>query len=210
MKNVSVITINEKSITDFAKVRNRELAKVKTEWVLYLDSDEKLSEELKNEIEAAVESDKYDAYYIRRDDTFLGRVQKHGETGGAHFVRLATKSWGRWERPVHEVWLAHRGRKGQDRVGRLKHPMLHMSHTTIASFLGKINRYSQIEAKYRYKQGVRSSLFHITCYPLAKWFYNYVLRFGFLDGIPGLIHACMMSFHSYLTWSKLYLLWHKK
>ncbi len=204
MKNLTIITLKSQGITDFADARNRELEKAKTPWVLFVDSDEVITKELEVEIEGAVRADQYNAYYIKRRDIFLGRELKHGETGKVQFIRLARKGYGKWVRPVHEEWV------GQGRVGTLSHPLIHHSHPNISSFLDKINLYSTLDAEYRYKSGVKSSLWKTAIYPIAKFKLNYLLRLGFLDGVPGLIMAMMMSFHSYLTWTKLYLLWHKK
>lgn len=206
VNNLTIITINEPNLTDYASARNAELAKVKTTWVLFVDSDEKITPELKFEITSIcnLESNDYSAYYIPRLDTFLGRELRYGEPGHTRLVRLARRDYGRWERPVHEVWV------GQGKVGTLTHPLLHSPHTTVASFLDKINRYSTLEAQYRFKLGIKSSIWKIAIYPIAKFKYNYLLRQGFRDGVPGTIMAIMMSFHSFITWTKLYLLWHKK
>jgi glycosyltransferase involved in cell wall biosynthesis len=204
MKNLTVITLKASHITDFAEARNKELENVKTPWVLFLDSDETLTPELQSEIEGVVRGDQYDAYYLKRRDIFLGRELKHGETGNAKFIRLAKKNFGTWVRPVHEEW------RGQGKVGTLQHPLIHHAHPTISAFLDKIDRYSKIDAQYRYESGIKSSLWKIAIYPIAKFKFNYLIKRGFLDGVPGLIMAMMMSFHSYLTWTKLYLLWHKK
>ncbi len=204
MKNLTIVTINEPGITDFSTVRNSALAKVKTTWTLFLDSDETMTSELEKEIQAAIQSPEFDAYYLPRKDIFLGREINHGETGNAKFIRLAKTDYGRWERSVHEIWV------GKGRVGTLRNPIIHSGHKDVASFLDKINTYSELEAKYRFDHGIKSNLFKIALFPLAKFKYNYFLKLGFLDGVPGTIMAIMMSFHSYLTWTKLYLLWHKK
>ena len=204
MQNLTIITLNSPNITDFAEARNKELAKAKTPWVLFVDSDEVITKELESEIESAVRADQYDAYYLKRRDIFLGRELHHGETGSAKFIRLARKDFGKWVRPVHEEWV------GEGRVATLNHPLHHHSHPDISTFLDKINLYSTIDAEYRHKVGMKSSLSKIAIYPIIKFKLNYLLKLGFLDGLPGLIMAMMMSFHSYLTWTKLYLLWHKK
>lgn len=218
-KSLTIITLNTPGITDFSAARNGELAKAKTparsasstadaggDWVLFLDVDETLSPELETEIASILNLGRsiYSAYSIPRLDTFLGRELRHGEPGHTRLVRLARKDFGHWVRPVHEVWQGH------GRVGQLKNPLLHRSHPTISAFLDKINRYSTLEAEYRHSLGIRSSLFKIALYPIAKFKWNYLFKLGFLDGVPGTIMAIMMSFHSYLTWTKLYLLWHKK
>lgn len=205
MKNITILTLNSANITDYAKARNDLLQTAKTPWVFFLDTDEVMTPELQAEISSIIHhpSPVNSAYSIPRLDTFLGKQLTHGEAGYTRLVRLARRNWGAWQRPVHEVWV------GKGRVGELKSPLLHTPHPSISSFLTKIDHYSTLDANYRYTQKVKSSLFKIFFYPLVKFKYNYFLRLGFLDGVPGLIHAIMMSFHSYLTWSKLYLLWQK-
>jgi len=214
MNNLTIITLNQPNITDFAAARNAELAGVKTEWVMFVDSDEKITSALKAEIISAIndqQSTIYSAYYIPRLDTFLGHELHHGETGHAKFIRLAKKDFGTWQRPVHEQWVPVGARRGSPaKIGTLANPLLHTPHESVQTFLDKINLYSTIDAEYRYKEGVKSSLWKIAIYPIAKFKWNYIFRLGFLDGVPGTIMAIMMSFHSYLTWTKLYLLWHKK
>ena len=200
--SLTIITLNTPEIHDYAKARNEALAKAKTEWVLFVDSDEVITQALENEINDTLRHsfNNYDAYYLSRQVTFFNRILKYGETGNAKFIRLAKKSFGRWVHPVHEVWV------GRGRVGELKNPLLHNAHPTVSSFLRKVNRYSTLEAHYRKSQGRSSSLLKIATYPLAKFQLNYIFKLGFLDGVPGLIMAIMMSLHSYLTWTKLYLL----
>lgn len=204
MKNLTILKLDSPNITDFAKARNDLLKTAKTDWVLYLDSDEVISPALQGEIEQAIKSSAFNAYSIPRRDSFLGRELDHGEAGHTRLVRLARANWGKWVRPVHETWT------GPGPIGILQNPILHTPHDSISSFLSKIDHYSSLDAEYRFAEKQKSSLFKIWLYPLAKFKLNYFFRHGFLDGIPGLIHAIMMSFHSYLTWTKLYFLWHKK
>jgi glycosyltransferase involved in cell wall biosynthesis len=203
MNNLTIITLSEPGITDYSAGRNRALSQVKTDWVLFLDDDESLSPELEMEIERAIHNSRHSAYRLHRLDTFLGRALRHGENGRNTFVRLARADWGRWERPVHEVWV------GEGEIGELKHPLIHRL-PSVSGLLDKINHYSTLEAEYRYREGVKSSLLHIALYSPAKFIRNYIFRLGFVDGTPGLIMAVLMSFHSYLTWTKLYILCRQK
>lgn len=211
--NLTILTLNSPNIIDFAKARNDLLATAQTEWVMFLDSDEIVTPALEDEIQKAVSRKPYafDAYLIPRRDVFMGKELKHGETGNAKFVRLAKKNFGQWIRPVHEMWEPVGARHASTaKIGKLHNPIIHISHPTLSTFVDKINKYSTLDAEYRYNLGITASLFQVFYYPLAKFKLNYIFRLGMLDGVPGLINAIMMSWHSYLTWGKLYLLCHKK
>lgn len=204
--NLTILTLNTPDIKDFSAERNKLLSNVNTDWVLFVDSDEVVTSDLEKEIKVQITkptSTYYSAYRIRRLDNFLGTILRHGETGNASFVRLAKRDWGSWHGVVHEKWV------GKGLVGTLKFPLIHTPHPSISSFVEKINNYSSLAASERYHAGISSSLFHIAFYPVAKFILNYVFRLGMLDGVPGIIHAIMMSWHSFQTHTKNYLLWQK-
>ncbi len=186
---------------NFSSQRNFGLNKAKHPWVLFLDADERVSMELRDEIRETITShrNRYAGYYLKRQDILFGKTLKYGETAGSSFLRLGRKDSGIWQGSVHEVWEV----KGH--IGMLHHPMSHYPHQTIAEFLLEVNFYTDLRAKELYHAGIRSSWFDIICYPAGKFLKNYLLLRGFLDGIPGMISALMMSFHSFLVRSKL---WH--
>lgn len=192
---------------DFSSQRNFGLSKAKGEWVLFVDSDEIVSKELAYEIKNATGSPiglgmtSYLGYYVRRKDYLFGRWLKHGETSKVRLLRLAKKDAGQWIRPVHEVWNI------QGNTGELFTPLEHFPHQNVAQFLDEINRYSTLNARYLFSQKVRVSWWHVVGYPVTKFFLNYFLYLGFLDGTSGTVIAIFMSFHSFLTRAKLWQLW---
>ena len=204
-----VLVVKEKiPVSDFSEVRNKALNQAKGEWVMFLDSDEEVSNELKEEIKAFINKN-YNNYknynisgiYLKRRDRFLGMWLKHGETAGVRLLRLAKKDAGRWERPVHEVW------KITGVTGEFKNPLLHYSHEAVEEMVEKIDIYSAIEAEYRSKKQVNrlsgyQVITEMILFPMGKFIQNYILRLGFLDGMEGFIHAGMMSFHSFLMRAK--------
>lgn len=186
---------------DFAEQRNFGLTKAKGEWVLFVDSDEVVSDQLAREIQGlSLDSD---GYSIKRKDWWGGRWLEHGETGNVRLLRLARKGAGKWEQPVHEVW------KIDGITGELVHPLLHYPHQNVAQFLDEINRYSALYARFLHAQGVKEPAWAIAGKPVAKFFLNYFWRLGFLDGAPGVVVALMMSFHSFLVRGKLLSLWQR-
>lgn len=188
---------------DFAAQRNFALQQAQGEWVLFVDADERVTNQLATEVKQAIEGEKVNGFFLKRQDFFGGKPLKYGETANVRLLRLGRKGVGKWQRRVHETWEI----KGA--VGDLKEPLLHYPHPTLTEFLEEINFYSSLNAQEFLKEGRRASLIHIIAYPLGKFLQNYILRFGFLDGTPGTIIALMMSFHSFLTRAKLYLLWKK-
>lgn len=188
---------------DFALQRNLGLQIAKGDWVLYVDSDEEVSESLAKElIQASRAPSDVVGYMIKRTDKLWGKVLQHGETDNVRLMRFAKKDAGVWVRPVHEVWQV----KGL--IGNFSSPLLHTPHPTVSHFLASVSRYSTVNAQYLYRQNTKIPLWHVVAYPVTKFLVNYVWRLGFLDGTQGAIVAIMMSFHSFLVRSKLWLLTH--
>jgi glycosyltransferase involved in cell wall biosynthesis len=190
---------------NFAYQRNFGLEKATGDWILFVDADERISQALWYEIMAKTNApfSPYSGYFIKRTDTMWGKQLRHGETGDIKILRLAKKDTGRWEGNVHELWKV----KGKTDV--LQNALMHFPHQSIQEFLQEINYYSDLRAQELRKKKVSVSWFTIILYPKAKFVVNYIFKAGFLDGLPGLIFALMMSLHSFLVRGKLWLLWQK-
>ena len=185
----SIITLKKKNITDFAKERNKLLQKAKTEWVLFMDSDEKMSNALKKEIlskisTSEVEQDQKVAFFVFRKNYFLGKY-----VGCDKIIRLAKRNAGNWIRAVHETWQI----KGL--IGNLKNDLIHNTADNLTAYLNKINFYSTIHAKENKKEGKSVNLIKIIFYPIAKFFVELVKS-------RNAVFSIMQSFHSFLSWSK--------
>lgn len=194
---------------DFAAQRNFGLEKAKEEWVLFVDADERVSPTLRAEIVETTQNisrgkNSLNGFYFKREDKIWGKVLKHGETANVRLLRLGKRDKGKWERPIHEVW------KINGEIGELKFPLLHYPHQSISEFLEEINFYSTIRARELYNQNRRTTLWEIIGYPVGKFVRNYFFKLGILDGMPGFLVALLMSFHSFLVRSKLYLLWRQE
>ena len=190
---------------DFSNQRNFALSKSETGWVMFIDADERVSEELRKEIEKElVSSEDIKGYTLSRKDILWGTTLNHGETGHSRFLRLAKKDAGEWQGKVHEVWRINGKTKA------LTNSLIHYPHQDISMILSEINFYTDLRAKELSDNGLKATWREIIFYPIAKFIVNFKLKLGFLDGVPGLLIAIFMSFHSFLVRAKLWELNQKK
>ncbi len=183
---------------DFSSQRNWAMTHAKNEWALFVDADEELSTELKEElIKGQLQQD---VYAIPRRDFFWNTELKHGETRAARtkgIVRLMKKNSGEWKGIVHEEFITNKS------VGKLEGFLNHYSHDSLASFVTDINLYSTIRAKELSHQKKGVSVLELILFPPVKFIYTYIVLLGFLDGAAGFAYSFIMSFHSFLVRAKL-------
>jgi glycosyltransferase involved in cell wall biosynthesis len=186
---------------DFSSQRNFGLEKAKGDWILFIDADEVITPNLRNEIiqVTADPLNKNNGYFIQRKDILWGKQLNYGEWGKTRLLRLARSKKGKWKRRVHEYWDI----KGS--VSALHYPLLHNSHENLREFISHINYFSTLHAKANLEEKKRSTIFKIIFWPIFKFIKNWIILLGFLDGSRGFIVALLMSVHSFLSWSKLWL-----
>jgi glycosyltransferase involved in cell wall biosynthesis len=187
---------------DFAGQRNYGLTRAKNEWVMFVDADERVSPELRNEINDFLVEEKekplINGMLFKRLDVLWGKLLKHGETGSIKLLRLARKKSGAWQGKVHEQWQV------EGRIDEFENSLIHFPHQTVSEFLSEINLYTTLRAKELQGRGEKVSAWQVIFYPKAKFIVNYFGKLGFLDGIEGFIQALFMSFHSFLVRAKLW------
>ena len=170
------------------------------DWVLCLDADERLSPKLRESIATlfAQGEPPHAAYALARRNRFLGRWLAHGEGYPDWTTRLFDRRRARWsDDPVHEHVIA------DGPVGRLEGDLLHASAESLERYVAKQNRYTTLQADALHARGKKSSAFAMTTAPLARFLRFYVLRLGFLDGVPGFAHIAIGAFASFLKHAKL-------
>lgn len=204
-ENPSVRVFKRKSDGNFSDQRNFTLDKATSDWVIFIDADERVSPELAKEIKEKIKKEtNCQGFYLERRDYFGGQFLKFGETGNLRLLRIGRKKSGLWEGIVHENWHIVGPKE------TLSVPLDHYPHPTVREYLNKINFYTDRLVIQWKKEKRKIHGWEIIIYPSGKFILNYFIKLGFLDGVPGLIYAMMMSFHSFLVRSKYYLTENKK
>jgi len=184
---------------DYAAQNNYALTEVKNPWVFFVDADEIVSSELAKDIASAIKDSTFQSYRLKRLDYIWGRELNYGEAGNFSAIRLVRKDSGKWIRRVHQYF------ETDGDVGQLKNPLMHYPHQDLAEFVRSVDTWSSWHALANSEEGKKSNLFKIVCYPVGHFVKNYIFKLGFRDGMQGFVFAAVMAFHSYLSWSKLFL-----
>lgn len=187
---LSTLALNKPNITDFARERNELLKQAKTDWVLFVDTDEELSKELQKEIDVAIQDKSCQGFYIKRKIYFCGTL-----AGEDKMLRLGKKGAGLWKRKVHEVWDI------QGKVRTLNNYIIHNTAYKLTDYIKKVDYHSTLHAQEVLREGKRSNLIKIMLFPIGKFVVTLVKS-------KHVVFSIMQSLHSYLSWTKLYFLQH--
>lgn len=169
------------------------------QWILSLDADEEVSDELASEIRELINgSASADGYYISRRTNFLGRWINHSGWYPDRVLRLFRKDKGNFNKAtVHEEVIL-KGRSGKAR-GELRH----FSYPDMETYLEKSNRYTTMGAQKAFGEGRQAGWYDLVVRPLAAFVKHYLTGQGFRDGKEGFIISVMSSIAVLVKYAKL-------
>ena len=184
---------------DFAAQRNFALEQTDADWVLYLDADERLNDELIDDIKRVIKEDVRDSQYaITRKSVAFGVTFNHGVLDPDHVRRMFPRTTVTWVNKVHE----HPECDLPDK--RLKGYIEHHTYRDWHEWEEKLCLYTTIWAEDAYKRGKRTSILGILMHSIGGFFKMFVLRKGFLDGGIGSYLCCTHFFYTMLKYLKLH------
>jgi len=168
-------------------------------WVFLLDADERVPSELQREILGVLGSQPdRDAYWVYRRNLYFGRVLKHGGVQTDKVIRLFRRECRYEDRRVHaEI-------EGYETAGVLRAPLLHDTFRSWDQYLAKLDQYTTWGAEQDLKDGKGAGFANVVLRPMARFLKQYVVRLGFLDGIPGAIVAFLAVYGVFLKYAKLW------
>jgi len=172
------------------------------DWVLCLDADERLSNELRGEIEALRDSgfEGFSGWSVPRITDYFGRFLRHGNAYPDRLVRLFDRRRGGWT--GYEI---HENTRVQGRVGRLRGHLQHYSYRSLTDHYERMQRYADLMAQALYSSGRRCGLAQVLINPRWRFVRGYLLRLGFLDGWRGLVFALVEASYVRRKYLQLYM-----
>jgi len=171
------------------------------EWVLLVDSDERVTDALKNEIVERLNQDtgSYAGYAIPRLVRYLNRWWWRGGWYPDYDVRLFRRDRATWGGvDPHEKILV------DGKVRRLRQPLHHFSYRSIDDHIQRINRFTSISAEELRKSGGRWRLSDALLRPAVRFFRAYILKRGFMEGFAGFYVALTAAVYVFLKYAKLW------
>ncbi len=207
---------------------------IANEWILLLDADEVLTSELAEEIRATIQNPAINGSFIRLRTWFLGRALRYGDVSlwklalfrrgkGRFECRLKDQDASMADMEVHEHVVV------EGATARLGHPLIHHNVESLSRYIQKHDEYSNWESRVllqraedkdlppslfgtqaQRRRWLKGKLFTVPGSPVLLFLYRYVLRFGFLDGVPGLIYCGFQAVQMFHTKAKIYELKRKR
>ncbi|MGD0341026.1 MAG: glycosyltransferase family 2 protein [Bacteroidales bacterium] len=188
----------------YVEQKNYALSMAVYPYVLSLDGDEALSEELKKSILKIKDNPDSDGYYFNRLNNFCGKWMRHSIWYPDRRLRLFNASKGRWVGPnPHDRFMLNPG----SRTKKLNGDLLHWTYNSIEEFYAKSKTFSDISAKAYFKNGKKASVFSPAIHFFWRFFLMYILHLGFLDGREGWIVCLHGAKSTYRKYSTLRMLW---
>ena len=182
-----------------ASQKNWAIPQAKNQWILLIDADERVSDKLREEIQETLQkSHQKEAYWIKRQNHFMGKKVRFSGWQGDKVIRLFQRDKCKYEdKNVHAEIICNGS------IGYLNEKLIHYTFKDVAHYLEKWDRYSSWSAKDHFDKGQRPNLYHFIIKPAFRFSRDYIIRLGILDGVTGLIICSLSSMGVFMRYLKL-------
>ncbi|MDI7260473.1 MAG: glycosyltransferase family 2 protein [Thermodesulfobacteriota bacterium] len=170
------------------------------EWIMFVDADEEVPPELVEEIRRELDggAKDRDGFFVYRRTYYLGRWIRYGGWYPDGEIRLYRRHKGRWEGGLHAKVAV------DGKVSTLKNQYLHYTYRDISDQIQTIDKYSRIAAEDMAQRGEKFTFFKLLFHPPFRFIKEYLFKFGFRDGFPGLVIIVSTMFYVFIKYAKLW------
>lgn len=195
----------EHEYVNAAAQKNWAVPQAKHDWVLIVDADERVSPELRLEIERILlQGPQHPGYYIKRENYFFGRKVRYCGWQRDYVLRLFDRRKGKYE----DKWV-HADVTLDGEPGRIEQVLTHYTYRDWDEYFERFKRYTTWAAKDLFEAGKKAGFFNLFLRPMFRFYKQYIWHAGFLDGRTGLILCMLSAFSVFTKYAKLYEM-HKK
>ena len=192
--------IIQRDFDNFSNQKNHAIEQATNNWIVLLDSDERIESKLKSEIIKAINSDSdFGAYWIYRKNFLLNKEIKYSGWQNDKVVRVIHKEYCKYNGK-----LVHEEIESSKEIGFLKERIIHYTYKNFDSFISKKNKVAQLQAEELALKNQKATLARLILKPAFRFINHYILRLGFLDGFQGFFIA---SFYAYTLFTRYVKLW---
>lgn len=186
---------------NYAQQRNVALDSIATDWVFFVDADERGTPELAGEVRDVIATRPEQGWYVPRYNYIFGRLTRGAGWYPDYQLRLFRHGKVRYERPVHEVAVV------EGDIGYLEHPLIHFNYRDPVHFHAKQRAYTSYDASILFRDGVRPKPQNYLLQPWRQFWWRFVSLGGYRDGVHGLRLSLYMSYYEWMKYRKLAALW---
>ena len=197
---IKIITVNDEYGKNFAKWHNIGLKNANTEWIYYLDADERITTKLAKEIVDTIKFPKNNYYVNPRQNYYLGKLVKHGGAYPDYVKRLFKRSdLKEWTGILHEEPHI------TGPLGYLKNPLIHYTHRDLSSMIQKTLIWTEMEALALYKTNHPPVVWwRILRMMFTTFVHRFIMQQMWKDGTVGIISVFYESFDTFIIYSRLW------
>lgn len=170
------------------------VSKTSNNWVLSLDADEILTDELINEIDTVFKekNNSYNGFYLQGNHVFMNKIFKYGHDSHHFYLRLFNKKYGNYNsNQVHESVSV------EGDLYKFKYPFLHYSYDSIETYIKKLNNYTNLLSKINYDKGKKYSILGMIIKFIFEFVKKYFFHLNFLNGKEGFIWSSYSAFYTF-------------
>jgi len=191
---------------DYSAQKNFGNTLAKYDYIFSIDADESLSDTLKESLVGLNFENDNRAFSMNRLNHHCGKPVRHGGWYPDRKIRIWNRKYGKWTGEIHEY--IEFSEKMQ--VSQLKGDLLHYTYKTKEQHIKQAEKFSFLNAKKDYKNGIKSSRIKLFLAPIFRFFSVYILKLGFLDGATGIFIAKTTAHATFLRNKELLDLNHKE
>lgn len=198
------VTFIQRTFDNFSAQKNFAISKARNNWIAFFDLDEEISESLANEIKLVTAHPNCSAFEVKRDFYFMNKKIRFSGLQNDWVVRVFNKEDCQYNHNlVHEV-LEVRGK-----IQRLNSHVPHYTYSSFDTYVNKMHTYAALQARMMYENNKKPTLWHFLFRPFYRFWHQYLIRLGILDGKEGFILAYINAFSVFKRYVNLWLLYRK-